>query len=164
MIPGYPILEYAPRRKFNRHLLIFSILLLTAVLTLLITRLTTAFLNSFTTVGSTLCVDPTRPTLQMIRSQIEFYKTQHAGSPPAQSSLRKQMTNPTNSDGDTTLGPATPQYPFGPYLGICPTNPTNGQSAIGSSPTTTVGWVYTVTGHDYTLQAVNTAGNGTLNY
>ena len=43
-------------------------------------------------------------------------------------------------------------------------NFTNGQSAVGSSPSPSMGWLYTVAGHDYTLQPVNTTGTATLNY
>src|SRR5436309_6944933 len=53
---------------------------------------------------------------------------------------------------------------FGPYLQQAPTNPVNGQSAIGAAAATTVGWVYTTSAGQYPDSAGLTTGNGPLPY
>src|SRR5580765_2870100 len=80
-------------------------------------------------------------TLQTVRSQIELYKIQHADTPPPAASMWTQMLFASNVTGTTSTSVNTAAgYSFGPYLQQAPTNPVNGQSAIGSAAATTVGW------------------------
>jgi general secretion pathway protein G len=103
-------------------------------------------------------------TLQTLRSQIELYKIQHADAPPAANKMWTNMLFASDTTGNTTAGGTTTTYPLGPYVQAAPVNPANGQSAIGGGAATNVGWVYTVSGGQYTIQAVNTTGGGVLTY
>ncbi|HVS73194.1 MAG TPA: prepilin-type N-terminal cleavage/methylation domain-containing protein [Phycisphaerae bacterium] len=102
-------------------------------------------------------------TLQTVRSQIELFKIQHSDTPPDPSGmwtimLGKSTTTETGSAAATGTN-------FGPYLQQAPTNPLNGQTAVGAAAGTNVGWVYTTSATgQYTISAVNTAGSGTLTY
>ena len=102
-------------------------------------------------------------TLQTLRGQIELYKIQHADTPPALTSMWTNMLNASNTTG-TTNATVNTTYPLGPYVQAAPVNPANGNSAIASAVATTVGWVYTVSGSQYSVQAVDTTGTGTLTY
>jgi general secretion pathway protein G len=102
-------------------------------------------------------------TLQTLRGQIELYKIQHADTPPALTSMWTNMLNASNTSGTTSAAVGT-LYPLGPYVQAAPVNPANGNSAIAAAAATTVGWVYTVTNGQYTVQAVDTTGTGTLTY
>ena len=100
-------------------------------------------------------------TLQTIRSQTELFKIQHGDTPPVAAGMWAIMLGKSNTvDTQTVVATGV----FGPYLQQAPVNPTNGQSAVGAAAATTVGWVYTVSGGQYTLQAVNTTGSGVLTY
>jgi hypothetical protein len=103
-------------------------------------------------------------TLQTLRSQIELYKIQHADNPPPTGALWTQMTHATNTTGATIEGRTTRAFSMGPYVQAPTVNPVNGQSGEGSKPSPKVGWVYTVNGSEYTIQAVNAAGDGVLDY
>ena len=103
-------------------------------------------------------------TLQTLRSQIELYKIQHADTPPPAASFWTQMLNASNTTGTTTAGGTTATYPLGPYLQAAAVNPANGQSAVAAAAATNVGWVYSVSGSQYTVEAVNTTGSGVLPY
>jgi general secretion pathway protein G len=98
-------------------------------------------------------------TLQTMRSQIELYKIQHGDTPPAQGSLVTLLTLKTDTTGNTTVNQALTTGILGPYVQTFPTNPINGLSAVGTSASTAVGWVYTVTNNAYTVSAVNTLGS-----
>jgi general secretion pathway protein G len=88
--------------------------------------------------------------LQALRSQIELYKAQHAGTPPTTitAGALVQLTNRTNSSG--TTGTDATNYPLGPYMLRIPENPLNGKSAVEGITTyppsavgaTTSGWLY----------------------
>ena len=100
-------------------------------------------------------------TLQTVRSQMELFKIQHADTPPAITGMWSIMTGKSNTvDIQTVVATGV----FGPYLQQAPVNPANGKSAVGAAASATVGWVYSVSGGQYTLQAVNTAGSGVLTY
>lgn len=83
--------------------------------------------------------------LQALRSQIELYKAQHGGTPPA---TLDKLTSRTNSAGTTGTDAAT--YPLGPYMLRLPENPINGMSAVETITTyppsaagaSTAGWLY----------------------
>ena len=103
----------------------------------------------------------TSSTLQTLRSQIELFKIQHADTPPDPAGMWTVMTGHTNVADVRTPSPGGI---YGPYLQSPPVNPLNGQSAVGPRPAKTVGWVYTVSGSIYTLQAVNAKGNDVMPY
>jgi len=100
-------------------------------------------------------------TLQTCRSEIELFKIQHAGRPPAEPGLWAVLTGKSNV-GDVAVPNSRGE--FGPYVLHEPVNPMNGQSAVGPRPSPGVGWVYRVAGESYTLQAVNERGDGLLPY
>ena len=102
-------------------------------------------------------------TMQTLRGQVELYKIQHADTPPALTSMWTNMLNASNTTGTTNTTVNT-TYPLGPYIQAAPVNPANGQSSIAAAAATTVGWVYTVSGSQYTVAAVDTTGTGTLTY
>ena len=102
-------------------------------------------------------------TLQTLRGQLELYKIQHSDTPPLAASMWTQMLAASNTTGVTnTTADAT--HTLGPYVQSSPVNPANGQTAIGAAAATNVGWVYTVSGTAYTIQAVDTTGTGLLTY
>jgi general secretion pathway protein G len=102
-------------------------------------------------------------TLQTLRGQIELYKIQHADNPPAQANLLNVLSLKTDVTGNTTVNQSLTTGVFGPYVQSFPTNPINGSSAVGTGPTAGNGWVYTVTGNQYTIQAMGT-GASALTY
>ena len=64
---------------------------------------------------------------------------------------------------DTTR--ATVTGTLGPYVQTFPTNSLNGWSGVTTVAAPNYGWVYNVPGEGvYTMQAVNTTGNGVLTY
>jgi len=87
--------------------------------------------------------------LHTLRAQIELYKVQHGGTPPALASgTLAQLTSATDATGAT--GSPGPTYPFGPYLasGI-PANPLTGVATVTTlatapptAETATNGWLY----------------------
>jgi hypothetical protein len=96
----------------------------------------------------------------MLRGNIELYKIQHHDHPPdAWNALLKA----TNLAGATSETPG-PDFPLGPYLPAIPVNPVNGKTDVGNTPSPGVGWVYVVNGSQYTVEAVNTSGDGVLSY
>jgi general secretion pathway protein G len=102
-------------------------------------------------------------TLRSIRSQIELFKVQHADTPPVLTSgwtvmLGKSTLGEIGPTAGTTTGT------LGPYFQAAPMNPFNNNTAVGTTVSTTVGWVYTVNGSLFTFSAVNTAGDGLLSY
>lgn len=87
--------------------------------------------------------------LHTLRAQIELYKVQHNGTPPALTSgAFPQLTLATDSDGNT--GQPGDTYPFGPYLASgVPPNPLTGTptvTAVATIPPSTEsgtgGWLY----------------------
>jgi general secretion pathway protein G len=102
-------------------------------------------------------------TLQTLRGQIELYKIQHADTPPALTSMWTNMLYASNTSGTTNTTVNT-QFPLGPYIQAAPTNPANGQNAITNAAASTAGWVYTVSGSQYSVKAVDTTGTGMLSY
>ena len=99
-------------------------------------------------------------TLQTLRGQIELFKIQHADTPPAATALSTCLTG-KSGPADTTQAPGGT---LGPYVQSFPINPCNGLSGVSAAPAATVGWVYTVSGGQYTVWATNTAATGTLTY
>ena len=79
--------------------------------------------------------------LRTLRAQVEMYKAQHNGSPPATLSLLTQKTDVTGAAGTD----------FGPYLQFIPVNPFSNKSTVNTTstnPPTAVtsgsdrGWLY----------------------
>jgi general secretion pathway protein G len=100
-------------------------------------------------------------TLQTMRSQIELFKIQHSDTPPSTTGFVAVMTGKTNpTDLNATAATGT----LGPYLQTFPTNPVNGYSSVLNSAGSACGWVYTVTGTQYTISATNTTGTAALTY
>jgi general secretion pathway protein G len=97
-------------------------------------------------------------TLQTVRSQLELFKIQHGDKPPVAAGMWAIMTGKSNTTDTQNVNTSGV---FGPYLQQAPVNPLNGQSAVGASASTTVGWVYTASTTDgsYTIHAVDVAGN-----
>jgi hypothetical protein len=93
-----------------------------------------------------------------MRDQITLYASHHHAF-PAPDRLWEQMTRPTNTGGQTTAGPNSPEFPFGPYFESAPRNPLNNSFAVGSSPTPHTGWVYIVRGDTFIIWPVNETGD-----
>jgi len=103
-------------------------------------------------------------TLQTLRSQIGVFTIQHGDTAPAASAITNwqlMLTTSTTTETNVTNPAGTD---FGPYMAVVPSNPYNGNSAVGAAPSTTVGWVYSSSGGQYTLQAVDTVGASVLTY
>jgi general secretion pathway protein G len=115
----------------------------------------------FTNASNDARTNSVQSTLQSVRSQIELFKIQHGDTPPVAAGMWDIMTGKSNTTDTQTVNAAGV---FGPYLQQAPINPLNGASAVGAAASTTVGWVYTVTGGQYSIYAVNTTGNATLTY
>ncbi len=116
----------------------------------------------FTSASSDARNSSVASTLQTMRSQIELFKIQHADTPPAQTALSTVLTGKTNTTDTTQV--AASGGAFGPYLQQFPVNPANGSATFAAAAAAGVGWVYTVSGTQYTVQATNTAGTGLLTY
>lgn len=77
--------------------------------------------------------------LASIRSQINLYKLQHAGSYPTDATtLANQLTLKTKEDGSTTNGT------IGPYLMSMPNNPFTGTNTVNADDSTASAWYYKV--------------------
>src|SRR5579862_1354118 len=98
-------------------------------------------------------------TLQTARSQIELFKIQHGDTPPT--TLWTIMLG-RSSTAETGSAAATGTN-FGPYLQQAPTNPLKGSTTVGAAGSG-AGWVYTLSGKQYTLSALDTAGSNLLPY
>ena len=145
----------------------------------------------FTNASSDARNNSVASTLQTMRGQIELFKIQHGDVPPASTAIWTVMMGKTNVLDTTqvvatgTLGPycqSTPVNPIngksnaadttqavatgtlGPYLQAFPINPLNGFSTVVNATGTAAGWVYAVSGGQYTIQATNTTGTAVLTY
>lgn len=117
----------------------------------------------FTNASSDARNNSVSSTLQTVRSQIELFKIQHADTPPVLTSgWTIMLGRSTMGEVGPTAGSTTGT--LGPYMQQPPYNPVNNQSAVGTTFSTTVGWVYTVSGSVYTISAVDTTGTGLLTY
>ena len=99
-----------------------------------------------------------KSNLQMIRSQIMLYKTQHGDALPAKTDLITALTSKTDYDGTVNTSGL-----YGPYMQKFPANAlnelgdaTDGSeitelTTVGASPTvsTTTGWAYNSTTGDF---------------
>lgn len=117
----------------------------------------------FTNASSDARNNSVAATLQTMRGQIELFKIQHADTPPAATALSTVLTGKTNA-ADTTTVAAAGTGTLGPYVQSFPINPVNGFNTVVTAAGTAAGWVYTVVGTQYTVQATNTTGTGVLTY
>jgi general secretion pathway protein G len=144
-------------KRSKRGFTLVEILIVVIILGILAAIVIPQFTNASNDARS----NSVQSTLQTIRSQVELFKIQHGDTPPVAAGMWDIMTGKSNTT-DTQTAVATGV--FGPYLQQAPINPLNGQSAVGAAASTTVGWVYTVSSGQYTIQAVNTTGSGLMTY
>jgi len=146
--------------KKNRGFTLVEILIVVIILGIL----AAIVIPQFTNASNDARNSSVQSTLQTIRSQMELFKLQHSDTPPTATAITNwqlMLTQSTTTETNVTNPAGTN---FGPYMQTAPTNPTNGKSAVGTAAATTVGWVYTQSGNQYTIQAVNTTGTGVLTY
>jgi general secretion pathway protein G len=148
------------RKSLSRGFTLVEILIVVIILGIL----AAIVIPQFTNASNDARNNSVASTLQTLRSQIELYKIQHADQPPPAASFLVQMQNASNTTGTTVAGGTDATHTLGPYIQAAPVNPANGQSAVGAAVATTVGWVYTVSGSQYTIQAVDTTGDAVLTY
>ncbi len=126
---------------------LIEVLLVVVILAVLAGMTVTRFLN----VADDAKQSTLKHNLAVLETQLELYRAQHLNSYPkiVDNSL-PQLTSATNAKGE--IGPAGPDYPFGPYLIEPPMNPYDGSKAVvsveypGERPTGVVGslggWQY----------------------
>jgi hypothetical protein len=93
--------------------------------------------------------------------EIDAFKKDHCGKPPSPRGMWDILVGTSDSKelGDTPAKGTS----YGPYFSQWETiNPLNGNSAVADKPAPGIGWVYKVTGTDYTLSAVNAKGDAVL--
>ena len=98
--------------------------------------------------------------LQAFQGQVELFKIQHRGHPPAEAALSEVPTGEETNPAD--VDHTDPRGNLGPYILSVPENLLNHQTAIGTAPSKEIGWVYKVSGDNFTLQVVDTTGAGVL--
>jgi general secretion pathway protein G len=145
------------KKSIKRGFTLVEILIVVIILGIL----AAIVIPQFTNASNDARANSVQSTLQTIRSQIELFKIQHGDTPPVAAGMWSIMTGKSNTTDTQTVNAAGV---FGPYLQQAPVNPLNGKSAVGAAASTTVGWVYTTGSGNYTIWAVNTAGDGTLTY
>jgi hypothetical protein len=94
--------------------------------------------------------DEIKSNLVIIRDRIKTYKERHNGNLPASTSFWDDVLEwdrSLNRDVETIS-----------------VNPINGQTGVGTAPSPKVGWVYIVSGSDFTVKGVDTSGTGLLSY
>lgn len=88
--------------------------------------------------------------LHTMRSQIEVYRAQHAGTAPS-ADLSELVTRTNAAGTKIPSGGDVADYPYGPYMRTLPSNPfTNSNTvksvttdpAVSGDVTTTHGWLY----------------------
>jgi len=140
----------------NRGFTLVEILIVVIILGIL----AAIVIPQFTNASNDARQNSVASTLQTLRGQIELFKIQHADTPPAATALSTCLTGKSDP-ADTTQAPGGT---LGPYVQSFPINPCNGLSGVGAAPGATIGWVYTVSGGQYTVWASNTPATGTLTY
>ena len=94
--------------------------------------------------------DEIKRTLLIVRDRIGTYQSLNKGNLPATSSVWAALL-----DGNYNLAWACPTISV---------NPANGQTSVATAPSPNVGWVYLVSGRNFTFKAVDTVGTGVLSY
>jgi hypothetical protein len=98
-------------------------------------------------------VDQAKSQIQTLRSQLDQYRAQHDGQPPALGRLQDDwsaMVQKTYRDGSFVSAGPPPKlarrlgYPVGPYLQAPPVNPLTGSSSVVAIGTAApgAGWTY----------------------
>lgn len=154
------VLEYArPRSRMPSPLAWAVILIVTSAFSILMWRWHDDHFANYSS-SSHVFRRTTSITVTM-RGQIELFKIQHNDQPPAESNLAEVMLGKTNPDD---IACSADDGVLGPYIQSFPTNDENGWSAVSTAPGKGIGWVYKVSGDQYTFQAVNSNGTGVLPY
>jgi general secretion pathway protein G len=136
--------------RTNKHgFTLVEILIVVVILGILAAIVIPQFSNA----SQEASVNRVRADLQTMRSQIELYKIQHLGTPPALATFANQMTLQTNVSGVTGAADSN----LGPYLQSIPQNAFTLSNQVVAADAATYGWVYTVTGNLATIVACNSA-------
>lgn len=133
--------------RTNKHgFTLVEILIVVVILGILAAIVIPQFSNA----SQEASVNRIRADLQTMRSQIELYKIQHLGNPPAEGTFLAQMTAQTDVSGAAGTD-------FGPYLQSIPVNAfTNSADIANADPADgSIGWVYVVAGTQTTINACN---------
>ena len=144
-------------KRSSRGFTLVEILIVVIILGILAAIVIPQFTNASSDARKNSVASP----LQPMRGQIELFKIQHGDVPPAATALATVLTGKSNA-ADTTQAVATGT--LGPYLQAFPINPLNGFSTVVNATGTAAGWVYAVSGGQYTIQATNTTGTAVLTY
>ncbi|MFO0830273.1 MAG: prepilin-type N-terminal cleavage/methylation domain-containing protein [Phycisphaerales bacterium] len=102
-----------------------------------------------------------KANLNVLRSAIDLYHTEHEGLYPSEADVVNQLTTYTNIGG-TSQASADSTHIYGPYLSVVPPLPVNcavkGQTGIANATGATIGWIYDLAadGRSYTIKANTT--------
>ncbi|MEL6329458.1 MAG: prepilin-type N-terminal cleavage/methylation domain-containing protein [Planctomycetota bacterium] len=103
--------------------------------------------------------------LSVMRSAIELYRSEHAGTYPSVANIVNQLTQYTNEAGATSAT-ASATHIYGPYLTRVPTlkvSANRGNSGIAAAAGAGVGWIYDETaGTIIANSGTDTDSSGTL--
>jgi len=113
------------RRPSSHGFTLIEVLLVVVILAVLAGAIIPRYLSTTEDAKqSSLCHN-----LNVIETQMEIYRAQHLNHyPTIQGGGLPQLTAATNAAGE--IGPAGPQYPFGPYLLEAPMNPYDGSKMV----------------------------------
>lgn len=85
--------------------------------------------------------------LAVLRSAIDLYQTEHAGTFPLESKFVEQLTTFTDDSGGVSATKDS-TYIFGPYLRAVPPLPVGakkGATGVANADATGIGWIYNET-------------------
>ena len=85
--------------------------------------------------------------LRILRSAIDLYASEHAGSYPDATNIVTQLTQYSDEQGNSVASKDTTHI-YGPYLRAIPMLPVGakkGQNGIAATSGATVGWIYDAT-------------------
>lgn len=86
--------------------------------------------------------------LHRIRTQLILYQQQHNGNYPTVADFVTQMTQASNTAGDTAA-PGTAGYPHGPYIQQMPLNPWTSTRDVGTGAAGSSAWYFNPTTGDF---------------
>ena len=119
----------AEKKGFTFVEIIIAVVILAVLAALVVPRLTRA------------SVDPDlaalAATLQMVRTQLQYYKLQHNDTFPSLADWQQQMLSKTKPSGI-----CTPRGSCGPYLLQIPVNPLDGSRNVSPRQDGSGGWTY----------------------
>jgi competence protein ComGC len=114
-----------------------------AIVGVLLVVLAALAVPQFTEAGMDPRETELRAAVQIVQGQIEMYRLQHENQYPTLTLFAEQMTQPTNSRGET--GPAgTGGADCGPYLKCVPVNPYKGTNDVSGDRGSSA-WFYNET-------------------